>query len=200
MLTQNILTVGEIDRAWAGLLSYAHAGTPTLADRCLFGLILDSGARPSEAAMLTWSCIQIDSQEAGFISFASDTTKRGRARQVAMTSRLIRLVLEWRNNGTGANRLEPSDYVFPGKAEKEPMTTRTVQRAVVRCSLHLLGRPLHPYALRHTFATQLLRVSNLRVVQDCLGHKSPSTTQVYAHVQDQDVLHGVQKYEEMTSV
>jgi len=44
-------------------------------------------------------------------------------------------------------------------------------------------QPLTPHALRHTFATRALEVTeDLAVVLDLLGHASPATTRVYAKV------------------
>jgi integrase len=40
---------------------------------------------------------------------------------------------------------------------------------------------------RHTFATELLRESNLRVVQKALNHSSTKTTEKYAHALNEDV-------------
>lgn len=48
-----------------------------------------------------------------------------------------------------------------------------------------IGWRVHPHALRHTFATDLLEdTGDLALVQDALGHKDPKTTRVYARVRN----------------
>ncbi len=59
-------------------------------------------------------------------------------------------------------------------------------RALIECNLkHTPGRTLTAHSLRHTAGTLALRTgSDLRQVQDLLGHADPRTTSIYAHVGD----------------
>jgi site-specific recombinase XerD len=64
-----------------------------------------------------------------------------------------------------------------------PLTPRQIQRIVKRAVLGAGLKGIHVHSLRHAFATHMLdRGTDLRCIQELLGHSSITSTQVYTHV------------------
>lgn len=65
----------------------------------------------------------------------------------------------------------------------------------LRIYSELSGVKLHVHTLRHSFASQLLRNgADLRSVQELLGHSDIRTTEIYTHVNTEDLLEAFQKF------
>ncbi|MEM8832287.1 MAG: tyrosine-type recombinase/integrase [Cyanobacteria bacterium P01_G01_bin.19] len=90
-------------------------------------------------------------------------------------------------------KIKPTDFVFVSLSNNNKggqLSRRSIReicdRALIECNLkHTSGRTLTAHSLRHTAGTLALRTSSdLRQVQDLLGHADPRTTSIYAHVGD----------------
>lgn len=76
-----------------------------------------------------------------------------------------------------------------------PISTNTVRHIFEDLRKQAgIEQPITPHALRHAFATKALEVTeDLAVVQDLLGHASPTTTRVYAKVRSKRLRDAHQK-------
>ena len=81
------------------------------------------------------------------------------------------------------DRGQPSAPVFVNRFGRR-LSTRSVGRMLEKYLKQTgLDRRTTPHTLRHSFATHLLdRGADIRSVQELLGHKSLTTTQIYTHV------------------
>jgi integrase/recombinase XerD len=86
-----------------------------------------------------------------------------------------------------AQQESKQDYLFTGP--KGRLTDRNIQK-IVRIATKKAGieKEVHPHTLRHSFATHLLENgTDIRKIQELLGHADLSTTQVYTHISTEEL-------------
>lgn len=173
------------DAHWSKIYKY------TL-DRLIFQLLVGTGIRNAEARSLK----REDMSHVGDQSFLEVTGKGSKHRSVPLSPSLYQqiqdyLALRYRLELEG--KLPASDYLLISSRGK------SLSYAYIGRMLETLGQGVGfrtpvPHALRHTYATNLLRSGvDVASVRDLLGHANVSTTSVYL---DTD---STQLYEELES-
>ncbi len=135
--------------------------------RCLFLALYHAGLRSNEAKILKWDDVDFQS---GLIRVWG---KGDRQRVVPMSSRLYdELELHKKTS-------EDKVYVWGNITTFQTAFEASRRRAGVR-------KTIHPHSLRHAFATHNLEGgTDLRSIQDMLGHQELNTTQIYTSVATQ---------------
>ncbi len=156
------------DEAISVLKSYpTEMKLKELKDKTLFCLLYGSGLRVSEACALTWANVDFKGRRL-------HVTRKGQKDQwVPMPQLTTEVLIKLKSS-------EEEKYVFGTKA----LHTRAAYEIVrQRGVIAKLMKPLHPHALRHSFATHLLTSgADLRALQELLGHTSLAATQKYTHI------------------
>jgi integrase len=144
-------------------------------------LMLHTGIRVGELVQLAWCDLVWGDAPKTALNLDATITKRHRARIVPIDAILHERIAAIWQGPANARGLSLAEYVLAPHTGATPITVRTIERRLAHIGHELGIPPLTPHMLRHTFATRLLRVSNLAVVQAALGHKRISTTAIYTH-------------------
>ena len=170
----------------------------SLRDYTMISLAISTGLRVSELVGLYLEDVSPFGDVSNILSVPSRIAKNGKKREIPITSatreilsHYISTVLLCRFDKT------PIIFLFISKYSLRPLSTRDFQRIIKTLSLDSIGRAITPHTLRHTFATRLLKHTNIRVVQELLGHSSIQTTQIYTHVSSSDAQLAIEKTESL---
>jgi site-specific recombinase XerD len=143
-----------------------------LKHKCIIYLIYSAGLRLTEVVHLKISDIQSDRKQI-FIRSA----KGNKDRYVLLSDSILILLREY------YKKYNPKVWLFEGKPS-EQYSRRSIQTIFKRAVQNSgINKNSTIHTLRHSFATHLLEHgTDLRYIQELLGHKSSRTTEIYTHV------------------
>ena len=170
-----VVSESEIER----LINAPNLSTTLgIRDRALLELAYASGIRVSEVRSINISDVALKDRECRVFG------KGAKQRVVLLGNPAVKRLNDYLNESRPrlASR-HSGEALFLNKLGGR-LSERGIQGIVKKHALTAgLGREFHTHSLRHNFATHLLNGgADLRVVQDMLGHESPSTTQIYTRV------------------
>lgn len=149
-----------------------------LKHKSLLMLIYSAGLRVGEAVRL---CITDIDSKRGLVHVRQGKGRKDR--YTILSSAAVDILRKY------VKKYRPEEWLFPGADETKHLTERSVE-CVFReaCQKAKILKKYTVHTLRHSFATHLLESgTDLRYIQELLGHASSKTTEIYTHVCEKDI-------------
>lgn len=171
-------------------------------DELLLLFMFDAGLRVSEVCKLQIRDVFVPIQQISgmhqpifeilqTVTIRAEITKNSRYREIPMTDRLRLTLTPYVSTLYFRDPPALDKALFPGCNGRFYLSPRAVQKLIQSVSERCLRRRIHPHVLRHSFATRLMRKAPISVVQQLLGHKSITSTQVYMHPVISDAIKAI---------
>lgn len=158
-------------------------------------LMMDAGLRVGEVVGLIWTDVYFNERPVSTLTVRAAIAKGRKERHIPVTQRLHAALNRFNSDLLLVQDFPAYRKLISDRPQGHAITTRTLERIITAAGIAALGRPVNPHMLRHTYATKLLRVTDIRTVQELLGHKNLSSTQIYTHVNDEDKRNAVANME-----
>lgn len=173
------LTTDELERL---IKAICFAKNPTAAarNRAWIEMVYSSGVRVSEAASMNIGDVDFWNKSVRVVG------KGNKERIVPIGSHGIKALRDYlkQRNEDILGQTSQRRPVFTNTRAGERLSTRGMHLMIADAARRAgIRRNIGPHVIRHTFATHMLDAGcDLRSVQEILGHKNLSTTQIYAHL------------------
>jgi len=149
-------------------------------------LMLDAGLRVGEVVQLKISDLIYNDVPVAGILVRKAIAKRQSERIIKLTDRLSAAIEQMRMFVWNIDRRKLDSNAFYSSRCADRLSYQNVELLIKAAGWRAIHRDITPHVLRHTFATRLMPKTNIRVIQELLGHKHLSSTQIYTHPNQQD--------------
>jgi len=177
----NFLKLEELERL---LLAPDMKKIIGIRDRAILETLFSTGLRVAELTSLDREQIKISKDTKDLeISISGKGSKIRTVYFSARAIKILRIYLDKRQDMDEALFINYKPGIEKTGLERR-LTTKSIEN-IVKKYVKIAGLPIMvtPHTLRHSFATDLLaQGADIRLVQEFLGHRNISTTQIYTHV------------------
>jgi integrase/recombinase XerD len=166
----NVLSKEEVKRILEAPVNEKH--------RVILSIVYGCGLRRSEVLMLEPQDIDRDR-----MLLSVRQAKGFKDRVVPVSAKLVDMI------DCYMKRYRPVKYLIEGQQAGRVYSAASVEK-VFRMACNKVGikKSITLHGLRHSYATHLLEAgTDLRYIQELLGHKSSKTTEIYTHVTDKSI-------------
>ena len=166
----NVLSKEEVKMILESLQNIKH--------RTMLSLIYACGLRRSELLNLKSNDILSDR-----LLLHIKQSKGKKDRIVPLSNKLLEMLRE------NYKTYKPKVWLFEGQQAGEPYSEKSLESVLKQAvSKACINKPVTLHWLRHSYATHLLESgTDLRYIQELLGHNSSRTTEIYTHVSNKSI-------------
>ena len=166
----NVLSKEEIK-----LILNAHSN---LKHKMMLSMIYSCGLRCGE--LLALQPVHIDSKR-NIVLLKNSKGKKDRI--APLSPKILEMLREY------YTICKPTTYLFEGQTKGQPYDSRSLQLILKQALTKVnIKKPVTLHWLRHSYATHLLESgTDLRYIQELLGHNSSKTTEIYTHVSTKSI-------------
>lgn len=179
-------SIEEIDM----IMNYFDDNNPKdILNHAVLELIYTCGLRVSEACNLTTNQVSLENRILRVYG------KGNKERIVPIPENSITILRKYTNIVRTMYNKDSNNYFFIN-AKGKKLTPNYIEIMLTKvCKEIGLNKHITPHKLRHSYATHLLdNNSDLRSIQELLGHSDISTTQIYTHVEQKRLVTSYNKF------
>lgn len=142
-------------------------------DKAIVLILLSTGMRCSALYKLNIDSINFEEQT------LTTMDKGNKYRKFELSDELIKVIREWIKDREILLGDKEEDALFISN-RRNRMTQYSISDVVNKYAYNISGKHITPHKLRATYGTQLYsKTGNLYMVQECMGHSNPKTTELY---------------------
>jgi integrase/recombinase XerD len=184
-----VLSIEDVEKLFTAI---DHSTPDGQRNRAILETMYSCGLRVSELVNLKLSNLYLD---LGFIKVLGKGNKERLVPIGGEAAKQINFYRHYVRTQIRTIKLGQEDVLFLNK--RGTLLSRVMIFKIIKLLATKAGvdKKLHPHTLRHSFATHLVEAgADLRAVQEMLGHKSITTTEIYTHLDRSYLKETMEKY------